>query len=92
MRNAKRSLAVAAAAMAAVAATALYARDARQSTGSMMGDGMMGGGGMMGRTSRMMDHCTGMMSSHRHGDRPNGQDAVPSSADVDRIVERSCRY
>jgi hypothetical protein len=73
MKNAKRSLAVAAVAMVAVAATALYAQDAREPTGSMMRDGMSGRGGTMGRASRMMDHCAGMMSGHQRGDRPNDQ-------------------
>jgi hypothetical protein len=61
------------------AAPSIYAQTNQEPSGSMMGRGMMGDnnkeneGGMMDmmmqQMSRMMDHCSNMMS----GDRPNDQ-------------------
>jgi hypothetical protein len=71
-------MAALAAAVAAglAAAPALYAQDSspRSQPGSGMMDhgGMMGQGGMMGmmrQMSRMMDHCSNLMSDRRPNDQ-----------------------
>ncbi|MBI4184448.1 MAG: hypothetical protein HY521_10660 [Proteobacteria bacterium] len=65
MRKSPKTLAVAAALVAALAAaTTLYAHESQDSGGSMMGPDMMGQGdmmGMMGRMSVMMETCNRMM-------------------------------
>jgi hypothetical protein len=56
-------------------ATTLYANE-DQAPGSADRDhnGMMRDrGSMTGRTSRMMEHCGGMMRGHMDADRPNEQ-------------------
>ena len=66
-------------AVGSMAAPSLYAQGGQESSGSMMGHGMMGDkskkdeGGMMGmmkQMTKMMDHCSNMMSADN---KPNDQ-------------------